>query len=467
MTRRSPRSSEAPDPERAAAQIGSAPSAPLPDGDLHVDPGPGPSSSPGPSPSPSSGPSPSLSPSPSSGPSSGSGPSPSPGPSSGPGPSSSPGTGSGLGNSRGPARAASSGPGQDGARRRALVDERDFLLRSLQDLERELQAGDIVQVDYEALRSRYTGQAAAVLRALNALDAGTAGRSGIAGAGRGARRRRTQAGLGVAGGSVVESAAGESAAGESAGLGVAGAPVGGGSAGGVSAVGVPDAGSASAVTTADGFRSRRRTRRRRLLVGGAVACFVAAAVVLVVSHLGVKLPGQPVTGSITLARAQQEQRLLGQAETALVESKPADALVAYRQVLALDPTQPEALSETGWLEYAAGVHAHDATLVRSGQHDEAQAAAQHPGAFAPRFYLGSMLAQEGDAHAAVAQFDAGLADHPPVTTLSVFAATIVKTFGEAHVPVPAAVVAAEQKASSQVGSSPGAASGSGSGGSLP
>jgi hypothetical protein len=235
----------------------------------------------------------------------------------------------------------------------------------------------------------------------------------------------------------------------------------------VSAVGVPDAGSASAVTTADGFRSRRRTRRRRLLVGGAVACFVAAAVVLVVSHLGVKLPGQPVTGSITLARAQQEQRLLGQAETALVESKPADALVAYRQVLALDPTQPEALSETGWLEYAAGVHAHDATLVRSGQHDEAQAAAQHPGAFAPRFYLGSMLAQEGDAHAAVAQFDAGLADHPPVTTLSVFAATIVKTFGEAHVPVPAAVVAAEQKASSQVGSSPGAASGSGSGGSLP
>ncbi len=427
MTGRSPRSSEAPTPELAVAQIGSAPSELLPDGDLHVDFDPGPSS--GPSSSPGAG----------------------------------AGSGSGAGDGSGPARAVVSGSGQDGARRRALVEERDFLFRSLQDLERELQAGDIVQADYEALRSRYTGQAAAVLRALDALDAGTAGHGSVAGGGRGARWRRTRAGLTVAG--------------VSAGLGVAGASVGGGSAVGGSAVGgsvgggsvggVSDAGSAPAVTTAAGFSDRRRSRRRRLLVGGAVACFVVAAVVLVVSHLGVKLPGQPVTGSITLARAQQEQRLLGQAETALVESKPADALVAYRQVLALDPTQPEALSETGWLEYAAGVHAHDATLVRSGQHDEAQAAAQHPGAFAPRFYLGSMLAQEGDANAAVAQFDAGLADHPPATTLSVFAATIVKTFGEAHVPVPAVVVAAEQKASSQIGSSPGAASGSGSGGSLP
>jgi hypothetical protein len=50
----------------------------------------------------------------------------------------------------------------------ALEEERDFLLRSLADLEREHDAGDVDDGDYESLKDDYTARAAAVLRAIEA-----------------------------------------------------------------------------------------------------------------------------------------------------------------------------------------------------------------------------------------------------------------------------------------------------------
>ena len=44
-------------------------------------------------------------------------------------------------------------------------DEREFLLRSLEDLERERDAGDLDEADYVALKDDYTARAAALLRA--------------------------------------------------------------------------------------------------------------------------------------------------------------------------------------------------------------------------------------------------------------------------------------------------------------
>lgn len=49
-----------------------------------------------------------------------------------------------------------------------LEEERDFLLRSLDDLEAERRAGDVDDADYVALRDDYTARAAAVLRAIEA-----------------------------------------------------------------------------------------------------------------------------------------------------------------------------------------------------------------------------------------------------------------------------------------------------------
>jgi len=48
----------------------------------------------------------------------------------------------------------------------ALEEERRFLLRSLADLDREYQAGDIDEHDYRELRDGYTVRAAATLRAI-------------------------------------------------------------------------------------------------------------------------------------------------------------------------------------------------------------------------------------------------------------------------------------------------------------
>lgn len=54
--------------------------------------------------------------------------------------------------------------------RAELLDERDFLLRSLDDLDSERQAGDLSEDDHRALKDDYTARAAAVLRRLERLD---------------------------------------------------------------------------------------------------------------------------------------------------------------------------------------------------------------------------------------------------------------------------------------------------------
>jgi cytochrome c-type biogenesis protein CcmH/NrfG len=48
-----------------------------------------------------------------------------------------------------------------------LEEERRFLLRSLADLDRELEAGDVDPHDFEVLRDGYTARAASVLRAID------------------------------------------------------------------------------------------------------------------------------------------------------------------------------------------------------------------------------------------------------------------------------------------------------------
>jgi hypothetical protein len=52
-----------------------------------------------------------------------------------------------------------------------LEDERSFLLRSLDDLDREHEAGDIDDADYTTLRDGYTARAATVLRAIESQQA--------------------------------------------------------------------------------------------------------------------------------------------------------------------------------------------------------------------------------------------------------------------------------------------------------
>lgn len=54
--------------------------------------------------------------------------------------------------------------------RRNLEEQRDFLLASLRDLERERVAGDVDDADYQALRSSYTARAADIIRRLDTSE---------------------------------------------------------------------------------------------------------------------------------------------------------------------------------------------------------------------------------------------------------------------------------------------------------
>ncbi len=102
----------------------------------------------------------------------------------------------------------------------ALEDQRDFLLRSLDDLEREHDAGDVDDVDYETLKDDYTARAARTLRAIEAREAKAA--SAASASGRPRRppwRRLLVTGAGVAAfallaGVLVAQAAGRRGAGE-------------------------------------------------------------------------------------------------------------------------------------------------------------------------------------------------------------------------------------------------------------
>lgn len=60
-----------------------------------------------------------------------------------------------------------------------LEEERDFLLASLHDLEREREAGDLTERDYRSLHADYTARAAVVLRALERGPARTDRRGAV------------------------------------------------------------------------------------------------------------------------------------------------------------------------------------------------------------------------------------------------------------------------------------------------
>jgi tetratricopeptide (TPR) repeat protein len=72
-----------------------------------------------------------------------------------------------------------------------LEEERRFLLRSLADLEREHDAGDVDEVDYRALRDGYTVRAAATLREIED------GKSSLPAKPRADWRRRIAVGVGT------------------------------------------------------------------------------------------------------------------------------------------------------------------------------------------------------------------------------------------------------------------------------
>jgi len=253
-----------------------------------------------------------------------------------------------------------------------LDDERTFLLDSLDDLERERAAGDLSESDYALLRDRYTRRAAEVLRAPQHDET----------------------------------------------------------------VDDDETRRLDGAQPVEGVVAPRVRRRRALAVVGALALVAALSVTLVVTQTGARLPGQTATGSVSLSPAAQLRRTLAQAETLEAAGDASGALGLYQQVLAGDPTNGEALAQSGWLEYEAGVQAKDAAVLAKAQQSEEAALRSEPGAYAPHLYLGSMLLAEGDATGAVDQYRQFLADGPPAAEVRAAQGFVDEAFQKAGQPVP-------------------------------
>jgi len=288
---------------------------------------------------------------------------------------------------------------------REMEEERDFLLRSISDLDREWAANDLTETDYRRLRDGYTARAAVVLRELAGLDA----------AGDTHRDPGSDRDAVADAGGTAEPAEHGSATPAPAGVQVA------------------------------ARRPRRHRvgrdpgRRRRGLVAVVVLCVVVAAGALVVAGATHRLPGQTSSGSVTLSDDQRLAQQLLQARVLAGQGKDLDAIKLYDQVLALAPRQPEALAYRGWLLRLAGVAAHDQSLVAQGRASVGAAVAIDPGYPDARAFLGFILFQDArDPVGASEQFRAFLADHPQAQMVALTRDVVAQAFAAVGQPVPPA-----------------------------
>ena len=210
----------------------------------------------------------------------------------------------------------------------ALKEERDFLIRSLKDLDAEHEAGDIDEVDYQSLKDDYTVRTASVLRAIEARSAPP--------------RRKSRP------------AASTTAASATAASATASAP----------------AAQGPGRTPAE----RSRGRWRLAAVAALVLAVGSLAGWAVTASSGSRLPGQTATGNQqTTGTGQGSSQGSGsqgsgsqgggvdpriaQASQLVNKGDVEGALKLYDAVLKDDPRQPIALGNEGWLIAQAGMAA--------------------------------------------------------------------------------------------------------------
>lgn len=348
------------------------------------------------------------------------------------------------------------GPGSGPAERWRLLDEREFLQRSLEDAEREHAAGDLADADFALLCRRDTARLAAVEASLAALD-----RAVSSGEGRGAPAAATVGRSTVAEPAPSTDPAPPTEPAPSTDPAEPGAPDPVAETRRRPSEGVADVGArpprGGQVRTPGRARPRPggpgRRRRPWLAVVG-VACLVAGAVLLVVQLASPRLPGQTPTGSIDLSQAQKEAQQLQQAQSLVDGGHPSQALQVYGKVLTEDPKNPVALSEWGWLEWQAATAAGNKHAAADGQAAVAKAIQRDPKLYDAQYYLGAILLDGGHAAQAVGHFRHFLSDHPTQKWLSDAAPAIRKAFADVGQPVPTGVPAASPGSSSSSTSAP-------------
>jgi tetratricopeptide (TPR) repeat protein len=280
-----------------------------------------------------------------------------------------------------------SGQAPDRSSRWLLNDEREFLSRSLDDAEREHDAGDLSDGDYQVLVARDRRRLAAVEAELAALG-----------------------------------------------------PAAGGEVAGTDDVVADHVAPDHDVVPPASPRRSRRSEWRRVGVIASCALIVAGAVLLVGHALQSAAPGQPVTGGITGSKQQVIEQQLAEANTFNNEGQDLAALQVLEKVLMEDPSDPEALADAGWLQWNTGYRDRSASVEAAGLADVHKAVRVAPSYYKGHFYLALILYfGDGDDRAAATQFGRFLADDPPESVVALVAAAIRDSYAKAGLRVPASL----------------------------
>jgi tetratricopeptide (TPR) repeat protein len=326
-----------------------------------------------------------------------------------------------------------------------LAEERDFLLRSLQDLDDERHAGDVDADDYSVLKDGYTARAAAVLRVLD--------------------RRRVEAELAIAANPARRAAAAAPDAADADTDKAAETDTDNVDAENADNDGPDSLAGAAAATTAGGrptpvaaAPAPRRSRRqlRTAAVAAGVVAFAIGAGLLVAHSSGQRLPGQSVSGSAPNNKVQQ---LLVQADTQFQRSDVIGSLKTLQQVLTIDPRNVVALAQEGWVLAISGNSTHDQAIIDRGLGLIRQAESTDGTYAAAHFYAGSVLLNEGNAKGAITEFEDYLADDPSSSTAALVRGDLQTAQAEAAGQLPAGASSAPATgsgASSSPASTPGA-----------
>jgi cytochrome c-type biogenesis protein CcmH/NrfG len=116
------------------------------------------------------------------------------------------------------------------------------------------------------------------------------------------------------------------------------------------------------------------------------------------------------------------------------------ALALYDEVLDQDPSNPAALSGAGWILWNLGTDSHVSGFVEDGRAEVIRAVKVSPTYYQAHLYLGLILAnQDHNYSAAVVQFDEFLADDPPSNELPVVSPEVDPSYVALGKPVPAAL----------------------------
>ncbi|HXA32435.1 MAG TPA: cytochrome c-type biogenesis protein [Acidimicrobiales bacterium] len=299
-----------------------------------------------------------------------------------------------------------------------LADRRQFLERSLADAEAEHDAGDLSDEDYRALLRRDRSR-------LEAIEARQAQMVDL---------ERADPALEVLAPAAVSATV--MAGSSTAVVGTAGA--------GSSAEDAPA--DPSPVPSPASATGPRRSRRQRFLLGGSVVTLSAAIVLVVVLVAVPRLPGQTVTGNVTLSQQQKTAQTLAEAAVDEDAGNFSQASQLYNQILSQNPNQAQATAQLGWLDYQVGTTGNSTTLKDQGRKLVERAVKLDPQDFAGHLYLGTiLLLQDNDATGAVAQYQAFLGARNPVPDPSVIkqaAPYIRRAYTQAGVVLPSQVPAA-------------------------